>query len=51
MKKLLTILLLIALLVIGARMGAFDEAEEIKETRSHYQEIYGEKAKYFVFSK
>lgn len=51
MKKLLSILLLIALLMIGGKMGVFNEPQEIEETRSHYQEIYGEKAKYFIFSK
>lgn len=51
MKKLLPILLLIILIIISGKMGVFNEPQEIEETRSHYQEIYGEKAKYFVFSK
>lgn len=51
MKKILLILLLIALLIIGGKLGVFNEPQEIQETRSHYQEIYGDKAKYFVFSK
>ena len=51
MKKLFYILVLIILLIVGARCGVFNEPQELQETRSHYQEIYGDKAKYFIFSK
>lgn len=51
MKKIFYILVLILILLVGAKFGVFNELQEIEETRSHYQEIYGDKAKYFVFSK
>lgn len=51
LKKILLIALIILLWIIGAKMGMFDEAEDLERTRSHYNEIYGEAAQYFVFSK
>lgn len=51
MKKILVLLLIILSIVLGARLGAFDEPEELQKTRSKYSEIYGEKSKDFVFSK
>ena len=51
MKKLFYILLLIILLVVCSHFGIFKEADEIEQTRADYSTIYGEKAKYFTFSK
>lgn len=51
MKKILILLLIIISIVLGARLGVFDETEDLQKTRANYYEIYGEKAKDFVFSK
>lgn len=51
MKKLLYILLIIGILFIIGKTGILNEPEELRKTRANYSEIYGEKAKDFVFSK
>lgn len=51
MKKILVLLLIIISIVLGAKFGVFDEPEDLQKTRANYYEIYGEKAKDFVFSK
>lgn len=51
MKKILILILIIISIVLGARFGVFDEPEDLQKTRANYSEIYGEKAKDFVFSK
>lgn len=51
MKKLLYILLIIGILFIIGKTGILNESEELQKTRANYYEIYGEKAKDFIFSK
>lgn len=49
--EILLLILFIIFFIIGAKNGYFSEVEELEETRSHYNEIYGEAAQYFIFSK
>lgn len=51
MKKIFKIILLIAFLIVLTKSNVLNEPEELIKMRENYNEIYGEKAKYFVFSK